>query len=61
MLNLKDMIKNRNKLIIEYDNELRLAVDDFNYSINDIEKIKNERDTLIGELITLQMFHQNKK
>ena len=61
MLNLKDMIKKRNKLIIEYDNELRLAVDDFNYSINDIEKIKNERDTLIGELITLQMFHQNKK
>ena len=58
---LKDMINDRKKLIMEYDDVLRLAINDFDYSIDDLEKIKNRRDTLIDELITLKMFHKNKK
>ena len=61
MMNLKDMIDDRKKLIKKYDNVLRFAINDLDCSIDDIEKIKNRRDTLIDELITLQMFHQNKK
>jgi len=61
MTKLKDMINDRKKLIKKYDDVLRLAVDGFDFSIDDVEKIKDRRDTLIEELITLHMFQKNKK
>ena len=61
MMKSKDIINDRKKQIKEYDNVLRLAINEFDCSIDDIEKIKNRRDTLMDELITLQMFHKNKK
>ena len=61
MTKLQDLINDRKKLIKKYDNVLRLAIDDFDFSIDEYKKIKDRRDTLIGELITLEMFHQNKK
>ena len=60
MLKLKDMINNRKQLIKEYDNKLRLAV----ANCDDVEIVQNlfdTRNTLMDELITLQMFHKNKK
>jgi len=60
-MELQQMINKRKKLIMKFDDVLRLAVDDFDCSIDDIEKIKCRRDTLIDELITLQMLHKNKK
>ena len=60
MLRLKDMINNRKQLIVEYDNKLRLAV----ANCDDVEIVKelfDTRNTLMDELITLQMFHKNKK
>ena len=53
MMNLKDMIDDRKKLIKKYDNVLRFAINDLNCNFDDIEKIKKRRDDLIDELIAL--------
>ena len=60
MMNLKDMINNNKKLIKKYDNVIRLAIKDFDCSVDDIEKIKNRRDALINELNILQMFQKKR-
>ena len=53
MMNLKDMIDDRKKLIKKYDNVLRFAINDLNCNFDDIEKMKKRRDDLIDELIAL--------
>ena len=61
IMELQDMINNNKKLIKKYDNVIRFAIKDSNCSIDDIEKIKKRRDSLMGELTILQMFNKNKK
>ena len=44
-------MKNKKKLIKKFDEVLKLAITDFDCSIDDIKIIKNRRDELMNELI----------
>jgi uncharacterized protein YutE (UPF0331/DUF86 family) len=54
---LKQMIETRKKLVKEYDDKLKLAVNS-DIDVETIKKYFDERNALIDELLTLTMFHK---
>ena len=57
---IKDMINNRKNLIVEYDNKLRLAIENGD-NVEIVKEYLDTRNTFIDDLMVLDMFYRKGK